>query len=321
VAKLTYQGAVLEAAPEETVLQALLRGGVEVANSCRAGACQSCLLRASSGTVPPAAQQGLKSTLVEQGYFLSCLCRPEEDLVLEPAGGLEMEATIVSLDLLSPTVLRARLRTQEPFAYRAGQYVVLRRPDGLARSYSLASLPEEGALELHIRRAPFGKMSGWLFEQAAANDKVALRGPAGDCFYTAGNAQQPLVLAGTGTGLAPLAGILKDALQQGHNGPIHLFHGAMRPEGLYLREELRELSDRHANVIYTPVVMEGGEAEGIATGAIDRIITATQPKLGGWRGFLCGDPAVVQTLRKKLFLAGMASREIFADAFVEAPAT
>lgn len=321
MAKLTYQGSALEAAPGETVLEALLRGGVEVANSCRAGACQSCLLRSSSGAIPAAAQQGLKSTLVEQGYFLSCLCRPEEDLVLEPAGGLEVAATITSLELLTPTVLRARLRTREPFAYRSGQYVVLRRTDGLARSYSLASLPDDGELELHVRRAPFGKMSGWLFEQAAANDKVALRGPAGDCFYTAGNQDQPLLLAGTGTGLAPLAGILKDALRQGHTGPIHLFHGALRPEGLYLRDELREMAGKHTNVTYTPVVMEGGDAEGIATGAIDRVITATQPKLGGWRGFLCGDPAVVQTLRKKLFLAGMGSREIFADAFVEAPAT
>jgi CDP-4-dehydro-6-deoxyglucose reductase, E3 len=321
VAKLTYQGAAFEAAPGETVLEALLRGGVDVANSCRAGACQSCLLRSSSGAVPAAAQQGLKSTLVEQGYFLSCLCRPEEDLVLEPAGGLEVTATITSLELLTPTVLRARLRTQEPFAYRSGQYVVLRRPDGLARSYSLASLPEDGELELHVRRAPFGRMSGWLFDQATANDKVALRGPAGDCFYTAGKSEQPLLLAGTGTGLAPLAGILKDALRQGHTGPIHLFHGALRPEGLYLRDELREMAGKHTNVTYTPVVMEGGDAEGIATGAIDRVITATQPKLGGWRGFLCGDPAVVQTLRKKLFLAGMGSREIFADAFVEAPAT
>jgi CDP-4-dehydro-6-deoxyglucose reductase, E3 len=321
VAKLTYQGAAFEAAPGETVLEALLRGGVDVANSCRAGACQSCLLRSSSGAVPAAAQQGLKSTLVEQGYFLSCLCRPEEDLVLEPAGGLEVTATITSLELLTPTVLRARLRTQEPFAYRSGQYVVLRRPDGLARSYSLASLPEDGELELHVRRAPFGRMSGWLFDQATANDKVALRGPAGDCFYTAGKSEQPLLLAGTGTGLAPLAGILKDALRQGHTGPIHLFHGALRPEGLYLRDELREMAGKHTNVTYTPVVMEGGDAEGIATGAIDRVITATQPKLGGWRGFLCGDPAVVQTLRKRLFLAGMGSREIFADAFVEAPAT
>jgi hypothetical protein len=34
---------------------------------------------------------------------------------------------------------------------------------------------------------------------------------------------------------------------------------------------------------------------------------------------VCGDPAIVQMLKKKMFLAGMGSRHIFSDAFVEAP--
>lgn len=315
----TFSGVACQAAPEESVLDALLRHGVEVSNSCRAGACQSCMLRATSGVLPAASQQGLKATLVEQGYFLSCVCRPEGDLVLEPAGGLEFTASIAALERLSANVLRVRLRTEAPLAYRAGQYLTLRRADGLARSYSLASLPEDGALELHVRRAPRGRMSGWLFDEARVNDAVTVRGPAGECFYTGGSPDQPLLLAGTGTGLAPLIGILRDALRLGHRGPIHLYHGALRPEGLYLREELRDLDGAHANLHYTPVVLEGGEPEGIAAGALDKTITAAHPKLSGWRGFLCGDPGIVQLLKKKLFLAGMASRDIFADAFVEAP--
>ncbi len=317
---LTYSGAAYEAAPGESVLEALLRQGIGISNSCRAGACQSCLLRAAGGAVPAAAQQGLKATLVEQGYFLSCLCRPEGDLLLEPAGGLEVEATITGLERLTPTVMRARLQPATPLAYRAGQYITLRRKDGLARSYSLASLPEDGALELHIRRAPRGRMSGWLFDEARENDAVSVRGPAGDCFYTAGQPEQSLLLAGTGTGLAPLTGICKDAVRQGHRGPIHLYHGALRPEGLYLQDELRAVASAYDNVHYVPVVLDGDDSGAIAKGALDKVISADHPKLSGWRGFVCGDPTVVQLLKKRLFLAGMASREIHADAFLEAPA-
>ena len=90
----TYSGAGYQAVPGESVLEALLRQGVEISNSCRAGACQSCLLRAVSRAVPAVAQQGLKATLVEQGYFLSCVCRPEADLLLEPAGGLEVASPL-----------------------------------------------------------------------------------------------------------------------------------------------------------------------------------------------------------------------------------
>jgi NAD(P)H-flavin reductase len=223
------------------------------------------------------------------------------------------------LERLTETVLRVQLETAAPLEYRAGQYITLRREDGLARSYSLASLPGDGTLELHVRRAPQGRMSGWLFDEARANDAVHVRGPAGDCFYVGGAGEQPLLLAGTGTGLAPLVGICRDAIAQGHTGPIRLFHGAVRPAGLYLRDELAELAGENPNVSYTPVVLEGGEGEGIATGALDKVIAGAHPKLSGWRGFVCGDPATVGVLRKKLFLAGMASREIFADAFVEAP--
>jgi CDP-4-dehydro-6-deoxyglucose reductase, E3 len=316
--KLTYAGTVYEAAPEESVLDALLRQGVQVAHSCRAGACQSCLMRSTSGRVPATAQQGLKSTLAEQGYFLSCVCRPEDDLDLTEAGGLEVEATLAALERLTPTVMRARIRPRTPIDYRPGQYITLRRNDGLARSYSLASLPEDGTLELHIRRAPQGKMSGWLFDEAEENDVVSVRGPAGDCFYTAGRPEQALLLAGTGTGLAPLAGICKDAIRQGHQGPIHIYHGALNPDGLYLQDEMKAVARENANVQYTPVVLEGGEAAGIENGALDKVIAKNHPKLGGWRGFVCGDPSIVQLLKKKLFLAGMGSREIFADAFIQA---
>ncbi len=303
-------------------METLLRHGVEVPNSCRAGACQSCLLRSAHhpDPLPETSQKGLKSTLIEQGYFLSCVCLPNQDMVIEPAGGLELKATIESLEHLTPTVLRLRLRPTEPFDYRAGQYVTLLRPDGLARSYSLASLPVDGTLELHVRRTERGQMSGWLFNQARENESVSIRGPAGNCFYTLGNPQQPFLLAGTGTGLAPLLGICRDALHQGHTGPISLYHGALRKAGLYCRAELNQLESAYPNFRYHPVVLENDEAtDGIRSGTLDQAIAADLPKLAGWRGFICGDPSIVRRLRKKLFLAGMASRDIYADEFVEAP--
>ena len=317
MASVIYAGAAYASAPGEAVLDTLLRHGVPIANSCRAGACQSCLLRAADGVIPPIAQRGLKATLVEQGYFLSCVCVPDGDLTIGPASGLEMTAAIASLERLTPTVLRARLRLPEPLAYRAGQYITLRRPDGLSRSYSLASLPDEDTLELHVRLAPHGQMSGWLFNEAQAGHALTVRGPAGDCFYTTGRVDQPLLMIGTGTGLAPLAGICRDALKQGHSGSIHLYHGARTAEGLYLQQELGALGRAHANLHYESVIPAD---DGISTAeAIARVVAERHPTLTGWRGFVCGNPPAVSQLKRKMFMAGMAAKEIFADAFLEAP--
>jgi CDP-4-dehydro-6-deoxyglucose reductase len=320
--------------PGESVLDCLLRNGVAISHSCKAGACQSCLVKAGS-PVPETAQRGLKDTLRAHNYFLACSLQPAADLTVSPAGAEQrIQARITGIDALNGSVLRVRLRTEVPFEYRAGQFVSLFREDGLARSYSLASLPGEDALEFHIRKIPGGAMSGWLHSQSldqsldGATPRVQsgvpvwIQGPSGNCFYVPGTADEPLLLAGAGTGLAPLYGIARDALQQGHSGPIWLFHGALTPSGLYLTTELLELSRAFPNFHYVRSVLKDGDSSGVEVGELDRCILTRFPNLWGWKGYVCGDPALVNLLRKKMFLAGMASKAIYADAFLpSAPAS
>lgn len=309
-------GKQYEVLEEETVLDALLRQGVEVPNSCRAGACQCCMMRAVEGEVPATAQVGLKPALKEQGYFLSCACKPEGPLTLEaPGEGLQFKTSILALEDLGAAVMRVRLAAPADFSYRSGQFLTLINPAGVARSYSLASLPEDDSLELHIRRIPGGLMSTWIFETAKIGDEVTIAGPAGECFYTDDATDKPLLLAGTGTGLAPLFGILRDALNRGHRNRIVLFHGAVEPNGLYHMQLLANIAGEFKNFEYHPCVMRNGD-DTIKTGAIDEIILSEFPSLKGWRGFLCGNPELVKMLKKKFFLSGMNMKDIAADAFI-----
>lgn len=315
--KIHYDGTDFAVAQGETVLDCLLRNGVSISHSCKAGACQSCLVKGSAGPVSEVAQRGLKDTLRAQGYFLACSHQPVADLTVSLVGADHRRpATITGLSPLNDSVLRVRLRTESPFYYYAGQFVSLFREDGLARSYSLASLPHEDEMELHVRRISGGAFSEWLHGQAVTGTSVWLQGPSGNCFYVAGRPEEPLLLAGAGTGLAPLYGILRDALSQGHTGPIWLFHGAVNPGGLYLTDELKGLAGTHPNFHYVRSVLRDGESEDVEVGQLDQCILTRFPKLTGWKGYVCGDPALVNSLRKKLFLAGMASKAIYADPFI-----
>jgi CDP-4-dehydro-6-deoxyglucose reductase, E3 len=319
LASVRFEGKSYALVDNESVLDGLLRHGVRVSHSCKAGVCGSCVMKASSGLLPAKAQAGLKDSWKSRGYFLACSCVPEGDLeIAGPDYDLRFGATIRSLNRLSDDVIQARLAPDAAIDFRAGQYVTILREDGVARSYSVASLPEEGELELHIRRIPKGAMSGWFHDAAKPGDRVTVIGPSGECFYVSGREDQSMVLAGTGTGLAPLYGILKDSIARGHRGPIHLFHGALHPGGLYLVDELRAMAQQNSQVRYVPAVLRGEDAHGITIGALDRVIAERVPNLSGWRGFVCGDPALVQSLKMKLFLAGMASRDIYADAFIPA---
>jgi ferredoxin-NADP reductase len=290
------------------------------------------MLEATGGSAVPAeAQRGLKDTLRARGMFLACACRPGGDMTVRlPSGGsARLPAVVHHVESIGRDVVRVRIACPAPFAYSPGQFVNLVRPrDGLIRSYSLASLrprtapPDEpDLLEFHVRKVAGGRMSVWLHDHARPGDAVELSEALGDCFYLPGRPEQPILLVGTGTGLAPLYAIARDALRHGHTAPIRLYHGAREPAGLYLADELWRLQKLSPNFTYVPCVMTGPACRGERVGAIDQIVLADLPKLAGWRVFLCGDPSLVNMLRKRVYLAGAAMKDINADAFVNAATT
>lgn len=318
---VTFEDRSYELLDGESVLDCLTRHGHEIPNSCRSGVCHSCLMRKTEGDVPPPAQKGLKPQQQVQGYFLSCCCHPEADLGVARADGAakKVPAVLVAREVLNHRVLRVILEPIEALDYYPGQFVNFVRPGGLVRSFSLASVPAlDSKLEFHVALVPGGRMSGWLHADAQPGDALEIMGPVGNCFYTPGKPEQPLFLLGTGTGLAPLYGIARDALRQGHTGPIHLFHGALVARDLYLTDALRSLASAHANFHYHACVRdEAGEAW-MLQGAVDALALETVPNLKGWKVFLCGHPDLVRLAQRKTFLAGASMSEIHADAFLPA---
>ncbi len=322
MASLRFEGQSVDLEPGETVLDGLLRGGHRVPHSCKAGACQSCLMRAVEGRPPEAAQVGLKDAQKALGYFLACAAKPSDNLVVDLGGeGLQrVRVAIRSVERLSSTVIQVLLEPDSAFDHRAGQFLTLIRDDGLGRSYSIASLPDRDRhLELHVRVFEGGQMSGWLADEVRSGDLVTVQGPSGDCFYVPGKETQEIVLAGTGTGLAPLFGIVQDAVKHGHEGPVTLFHGAREPGGLYLVERLRELERQNPWFHYVPCCIEGDGRDGVEIGSLESVLLGRFPTFQGHRVYLCGNPSMVRSLRKTVFLKGAGMKEIFSDAFLAAP--
>jgi CDP-4-dehydro-6-deoxyglucose reductase len=318
VAVIRYAGKTFDC-EGQTVLDCLTAHGVAVPSSCKSGICQSCLMRAVEGKPPAAAQVGLKPTRVAQGYFLACSCRPAEDMTvaLPDDAGLRMPAEVISKEILNQDIVSLRLRPSQPMDYRPGQFIRLFRGEAESRCYSLASVPAlEDTLEIHVRHVPGGRVSGWVHQDLNEGDSVLIADSSGQCFYVADDLQQPILLLGTGSGLAPLYGIVRDALNQGHRGPIRLYHGSYRPAGLYRMEELKSLAQHYPNFRYVPCISEGDAVPGMAFGTVLDVALAENPDLSGWRIFLCGNPDMVSNARIQTFLAGASMSQIHADPFV-----
>ncbi len=275
-------------------------------------------MRAVKGEVPEKAKAGLKATLAAQNYFLACSCYPETDMevVLPEAGMGKIEAKVTHIEYLNADILGIRLKPSRPFEYRAGQFINLFKDATTARCYSLASVPALGEeLFLNVRKVPGGLVSGWVFAKLKAGDDITISEATGDCFYVPGNPEQNILLIATGSGLAPLYGIIRDALLNGHRGKLSLYHGNYNADGFYLVGELKKLAQTYRNFSYVLCVSEGQAPSGYASGMVLDIALADHPDLSGWRVFICGNPAMVNAAKQQTFFAGASLRDIFADPF------
>ena len=300
------------------MLDCLLRHGIQAPFSCRSGLCHTCIMRVLSGEPTLQSQKGLKAGQIDKNYFLPCSCVPTGDLevAFDDDALFKVDTGVISVDALTSEVTRLRLQVPTDYRYRAGQYLTLFNPAGDGRSYSLASLPEvDDCLELHIRRIANGKLSSWVADQVRAGDRVVIGEALGDCFYQFTNKQQPLLLIGTGTGLAPLYGVLRDAIHQAHQGPIHLYHGSATHHGLYLMDELRGLVES-AGIHYVPSVSQEASMQDVRHGRANDLALQDHPELSGWRVYLCGNDAMVKAAQRAAFLAGASFQTIHTDAFL-----
>jgi CDP-4-dehydro-6-deoxyglucose reductase len=323
--RIHFAGKPYDLAPGETVLAGLERQGVKLPSFCRTGVCQTCVVRATRGQPPEASQTGIADAWSARGCFLACQCIPSAPLDIEPCDLVGTFASRVArIEPLSPRVLRALLDAPAGFDYRAGQFLQLERHGGVARPYSIASLPGSQYIELHVELIPGGAMSEWL--ATAQAQPVTVRGPFGECIYFEGEPDRPLLLAGTGTGLAPLLGVVRSALAVGHRAPIHLYHGSATVQGLYLFEELARLAASAPTLRVFGSVLEAATSlmadvpdtsarSVVKHEALDRLLLADPLDFFDCRVYLCGAPEVVQRLRQRVYLSGAPRRRIHCDLF------
>jgi ferredoxin-NADP reductase/ferredoxin len=291
------------------LLDALNGGGIAVPYSCRAGSCHACLVRCIAGEPLDALPQALDASKREQGWRLACQCQLVEDLSVEIFDPLRdgLPATVFGVDWLSTDVLRLRLQPARPLRYRAGQHLVLWTSTGIARPYSLASLPDEdGFLEFHLDcRRPGAFVDA--ARQLNVGDAIRLGELRGGALqYDADWQERPLLLLAAGTGLGPLWGVLREALRQEHQGPIRLMHVVPNSSEHYLADALHSLAVEHPQLQIELVEASGFEA------ALAALRIASRQTIA----LVCGSPANVERYRKRLYIAGLPRGQVLADVFL-----
>ena len=291
------------------LLDALNQAGMAVPYSCRAGSCHACLVRCVQGLPSDSRPDALSDEQRRLGWRLACQCQVNEDLQVETFDPLRdgLSAVVQGADWLSSTVLRLRLQPERNLRYQAGQHLVLWTASGVERPYSLASLPEEDRfLEFHLDCRQPGAFSD-VARELKPGDPLRLgelRG--GALHYDPDWQSRPLWLLAAGTGLAPLFGVLREALRQDHQGAIRVIHLAHDAGEHYLAKPLAALAANHPNLsveLLTPAELP------LALGQLR--LTSRQTL-----ALLCGHPDSVDTFARRLYLSGLPRNQLLADVFL-----
>jgi ferredoxin-NADP reductase len=195
--------------------------------------------------------------------------------------------------------------------HRAGQHVDVRltAEDGYQaqRSYSIASAPENGRVELVVERLDDGEVSPYLADELRAGDGLELRGPIGGWFAWDAEEGGPLLLVAGGSGIAPLIAMIRHRKAAGSNIPVRLLFSSRSYGEIIFREELERLSagDETLEVIHT---LTRSRPEGWK--GYDRRIDEQMLREGAYPpeerplAFVCGPTPLVETVATALVELG-----------------
>ncbi|MDQ0140790.1 2Fe-2S iron-sulfur cluster-binding protein [Cupriavidus necator] len=308
----------------ETLLQAAQRAGIALRHDCQLGGCGTCRIRLLDGQVRYDEEPfGLAPDEAAAGFALACQAQPLADLVISTARDDEAcaeparhRALVQAVRPLSADVMHVELEVPEAGAldYRPGQYLKLLSADGLARSFSMASVPRDGCIDLHVRRIPGGTFTDGILPRMRAGDAIEVELPLGNFFYRARD-YRPLLMVATGTGLAPIKAILESLMEDPDCPPVSLYWGMRQVQDLYLHGEIPAWGERLYDFRYAPVLSRAGADWQGRRGYVHDAALADLGDLSEYAIYLCGSPHMIRDARAAFIAHGASPDHLYADSF------
>ncbi|MFC9995997.1 ferredoxin reductase [Nocardia sp. NPDC127526] len=151
-------------------------------------------------------------------------------------------AELLAAHVETPSARTLTLRIPGWPGHLPGQHLDVRltAPDGYRaeRSYSLSAPAAGDTVEITIQRVPDGEVSGYLVDHFPVGALIEVRGPIGGWFVWNPAADGPVTLVAGGSGIVPLAAMLRARRKSANPSRFRLIYSLRDPDDLYFREEL-----------------------------------------------------------------------------------
>lgn len=311
-----------------TLLSTLISEKVFIPSACGGkGSCGYCKVKVHEGGGPVIATEKpwLTEEEIADDVRISCQIKVKQDIEIEIPEELfnvkEYETRVERVEQLTKTIKLLRFDLgEETISFKPGQYVQLKAPayegndEEVYRAYSVASsINDPNHIELLIGYTG-GIATTYVHQHLKEGDLVHINGPYGDFYYNEDD-NGPIILAGAGTGMAPILSILQYMADQEIQREAIFFFGARTMEDLFLTEKLREFEEK-LNFRYVPTLSREESAEW--TGDKGRVPVAIDKYIedgSAYSAYLCGSPQMIASITESLIQHGVPKEKIYFDEF------
>lgn len=305
--------------PDEKLLHAGLRSGLDLPYECATGTCGTCRARVVSGRVETAWPEAPGCRHLAGGTeILMCQSLVTEDCTLEIGRAVAAElparrrpqalgGVLRASRLLTHDVIAFEIVLDRPLEFEAGQFVLVGVP-GIAgaRAYSMVSFDRRAErLAFVVKRKPGGAMSEWLFGRGVEGTRVALAGPFGRAIFQPDACKHVLCVAG-GSGIAGMMSILSRGCREGyfHAYDGHVFFGVRSERDVFFLDELEALRVKSLERLRVTVALSDEDVPAtlarrypafvFARGFVHAVAAeAMRERLANLRAYVAGPPPMV----------------------------
>lgn len=217
-----------------------------------------------------------------------------------PAVGAWQSATVIGIRPETERIKTFRLALSSPTTHLVGQHFLVRltAADGYRaqRSYSVATPPTNGEIELTVERLKDGEVSTFLHDEVVVGDILEVRGPIGGWFVWDGTT--PALLIGGGSGVVPLMAMLRLARRTPRQSLAHLVVSVRSPSELLYTDEM---TGGDVTVIYSRSAPHDSERDAgrITKDDIGALL------VGDETVFVCGSEGFVEAMSALLAESGI----------------
>lgn len=315
----------------QTLLDGIIRHGLQVAYGCRHGNCALCKAKVIDGEyeiMERVTDYSLLSFERDEGYVLLCSTIPESDLVVEieeeenegiafhPV--VDFEASVVKNEKLTKDIHLIQIEVSEPaeICYSSGQFFefnILGMEQ--TRAYSMANrYSGKQLIDFHVKRIENGMGSNYMCD-LVPGEIITGSGPYGKMQLI--NRDKDLIFVAGGSGMAPIKALVEELYSGPFQHQAWFFYGARTKEDLFLTEQWEELAKNNNNFHFIPALSEQKADEDWQgeTGYIADVLDKHLADLGNMDAYLCGPPILIETVTAALYKGGLRHSNIFSDEF------